>query len=206
MLTEQQRSRYERQLRRLQYAERVTRILCWRSGPEIVGFKWRRAPASWRDQNRLLSHRSPPLPFHSTIHKGAGFCRVCGQPIYGGGSFRSFAGAPSKRLTWHTLCTEVYFVMTRPTDYIAPLLLRQREACAVTGESIPLPYSKTVEVDHEIPLYRVARDHAEEPWCELIRFWMSGNLRVITRSAHVAKSATEAVERSGNAGQIGMEV
>ena len=48
-----------------------------------------------------------------------------------------------------------------------------------------------------MPLFRVAREHAGEPWHELIRFWMTGNLRAITNAAHVAKNAEEARERSG---------
>lgn len=186
-------------LRQIEYAERVTRILCWRSGP-VEGFE----PFGRR------GCRSPPLPFHSKIHKGGGFCRVCGQPIYGGGSFRSFAGAQSKRLTWHTICTTAYFVMTKPANFVAPLLIRQAEKCAISGEAIPLPYSKIVDVDHELPLYRVARERSADPWCELIRFWMTGNLRVITRAAHVIKSAEEAKERSRwrqpSAGREAMEL
>lgn len=184
-------------LNRLLYAERVTRILCWRSGP-VDGFTWGAIPPgrTWRPS---AWHRAPPLPFHSTIHKGAGWCRVCGQPIYGAGSFRSFAGPQSTRLTWHTICTESYFLMTKPADYAAALLLRQGGLCAVTGEPIGPPAEKyilDVEVDHDIPLFRVARDHTEEPWYELIRFWGSGNLKAITRAAHLAKCAAEARERA----------
>lgn len=182
-------------LRYMLYAERVTRILSRRSG-EVPGFRWRAPPASYRDQTRLSSHRSPPLPFHSFVHRGGGTCRVCGQPIYGGGSFRSFAGPRSKRLTWHTLCTSTYFLMTKPADYAAILILRQGERCAVSGAAIPLPY-RNADVDHEVPLFRVARENAEEPWFELIRFWGFGNLRAITNAAHITKNAAEARERAG---------
>lgn len=183
-------------LRRLLYAERVTRTLCWRSGP-VDGFRW----DGWfpgRKWRASAWHRSPPLPFHSTVHKGAGWCRVCGQPIYGAGSFRSFAGSQSTRLTWHMICTESYFLITKPADYAAALLLHQDGLCALTGEPIGPPakeYILDVEVDHDVPLFRVARDHADEPWYELIRFWGSGNLRALSRAAHLAKSAAEAKER-----------
>lgn len=183
-------------LRQLLYAERVTRTLCWRSGA-VEGFTW----DGWlpgRQWRASAWHRSPPLPFHSTIHKGAGWCRVCGQPIYGAGSYRSFGGPQSTRLTWHLICTESYFLMRNPADYAASLLLRQGGLCAISGEAIGPPakeYILDVEVDHDIPLFRVARDHSDEPWYELIRFWGSGNLKAITRAAHLAKCAEEARER-----------
>ncbi len=134
------------------------------------------------------------------IHRGTGTCRVCGQPIYGGGSFRSFAGPISKRLTWHSVCTITYFVMTKPADYAAPLILRQGQRCPISGDAIALPYGGNIDVDHEVPLFRVAREHAGEPWFELIRFWMTGNLRAITNAAHLAKNAEEARQRAGYRG------
>lgn len=185
-------------LRSLLYAECVTRTLCWRSGT-VGDFKWGAIPPArtWRPS---AWHRSPPLPFHSTIHKGAGWCRVCGQPIYGAGSYRSFAGPQSTRLTWHTICTTSYFLMKKPSDYAALLLLRQDGLCAITKEEIGPPakeYISGVEVDHDIPLFRVAREHAAEPWYELIRFWGSGNLKIVSSAAHLAKCAQEARERAG---------
>jgi hypothetical protein len=173
-------------LRSILYAERVTRILCRRSGL-VEGF----------EPFRKGGHRVPPLPFHAKIHKGPGWCRVCGQPIYGGGSFRRHAGAQSKRLTWHSICTTTYFIMTKPADYAAVIILKQGCVCALSGAKIALPYSTNVEVDHSTPLYRVARDHASEPWHELLRFWMTGNLQVITKAAHLHKCAEEAGERAG---------
>lgn len=177
-------------LRSILRCERVTRVLCRRSG-DVNGFK-----AFARQANgRAAHHRNPPLPFHSTVHKGGGWCRVCGQPIYGGGSFRSFAGPQSKRLTWHSVCTTTYFVMTKPGDYTECLILMQGQVCPITGEHIPLPY-REIEADHAVPLYRVARDHADEPWHELLRFWMTENLRALTRQGHLAKCAEEARERA----------
>lgn len=187
-----------RRLNYLLYAERVTRILARRSGP-VAGYRWRAPNPAWNDPTRLTSHRAPPLPFHSFVHRGAGTCRVCGQPIYGGGSFRSFAGPVSKRLTWHSVCTATYFLMTKPTDQSEALILRQGGRCAITAEPIGPPareWCSAVDIDHEVPLFRVARLHADEPWFELIRFWMTGNLRAITPAAHKAKGADEARERA----------
>lgn len=183
------------QLRRMLYAERVTRILCRRSGA-VAGYRWRAPSASARGvcATSPTSFRVPPLPFHQMVHKGAGWCRVCGQPIYGGGSFRKFAG-PVSKLTWHNACLSTYFLMTKPSDYTELLLHRQGERCALSGDPIPLPY-RHAEVDHEVPLFRVAREHAEEPWHELIRFWGFANLRAITRPAHLAKCKAEAQERA----------
>lgn len=178
-------------LRYLLYAERVTRILCRRSGV-VDGWRWLTPSRAGKPGN----HRAPPLPFHSTVHRGGGTCRVCGQPIYGGGSFRSFAGPVSTRLTWHTLCTASYFLMTKPADQAAVLILRQGERCAITGDPIPLPYVHA-EVDHDVPLFRVARDHLDEPWHELLRFWMTGNLQAVNRRGHLVKCAEEARERAG---------
>lgn len=197
---EEERDRRVAALRRMLYAERVARILCRRSGA-VPGYRWRGPPDSavgeWA--TRLTSHRVPPLPFHQTVHKGAGSCRVCGQPIHGGGSFRKFAGPISPRLTWHNACLSAYFLMTKPSDYAELLIERQDGRCAISGDRIELPYSpNNVDVDHEVPLFRVARDHAGEPWHELIRFWGFGNLRAVTRAAHLAKCAAEAKERAGN--------
>lgn len=182
----------------LQRAERVTRVLCRRSGL-VDGFEWgsMRPGRAWRPS---AWHRSPPLPFHSFLHRGAGTCRVCGQPIYGGGSYRSSAGPVAKRLTWHTVCTVSYFLMTKPSDQAAALVFRQDGLCAITREPLGPPaaaYITSVDVDHEVPLFRVRDHHAAEPWYELIRFWGSGNLRAITGEAHRNKSATEARERAG---------
>lgn len=188
----EEREKRVTQLRRMMYAERVTRILCRRSGL-VDGFKWgmMRPGRTWRPSAWC---RTPPLPFHSMVHKGAGWCRVCGQPIYGEGSFRKFAG-PVSKLTWHNACLSSYFLWTKPSDYAELLIHRQEERCAVSGVPITLPYSPNVDVDHDVPLFRVARDHADEPWHDLIRFWGFGNLRAVTHAAHLAKNAEEAKER-----------
>lgn len=192
-------------LRSLLHAERVTRVLCWRSGP-VPGYRWRAPSSSWRDQTRLTSHRDPPLPFHSFTHSGAGTCRVCGQPIYGAGDYRSFAGARSTRLTWHSICVTSYLLMKKPGDFTELLILKQRNVCPLSGDRIDLPYPRGIDVDHVLPLYRVGRDHRDEPWYELIRFWGSGNLAAITRAAHLAKCAAEARERSNSPGLIPEQV
>lgn len=199
MTPEEQRQR----LNRFRYCEAVTRVLCRRSGL-VEGFAWGAIPPGRRRSSAW--HRSPPLPFHSTVHLGAGTCRVCGQPIYGGGSFRSFAGARSTRLTWHNACTETYFLWRKPNEYADALLMGQAGLCAVTGVPLGPPATEWFmdgQVDHKTPLYRVARDHAAEPWHELLRFWGLRNLQVISPEAHKAKCAGEAVERRSGSRQPG---
>lgn len=178
--------RTRQQLNQLKYAEAVTRVLCRRSGA-VDGYSW------------SAKGRRPPLPFWEAASK-PGQCRICGQPIYGGGSFRSFAGERSKRLTWHTACTSAYFLWSKPSDYGKALVFRQDGLCAITREPLGPPakeYILDVDIDHEIPIYRVRRDMAAEPWFELLRFWGLSNLRAISTRAHMAKSAHEARERAG---------
>lgn len=191
-----ERLRLERLVARLRYvlwAERVTRILCRRSG-DVAGYRWRQPPKSWTDQTRLTSHRSPPLPFHQGMSR-PGHCRVCGQPIYAAGSYRPFL-KPNARLTWHDVCLSTYTMMTKPAEMTEIFCLRQNGRCAVTGVALPHA-SSSADMDHTVPLFRVAQLHADEPWYDLIRFWGSGNLRAISHAAHKAKCADEAAERAG---------
>lgn len=193
-------------LTRIQQAEKVTLMLAKRSGAQ-PDYDWRPASRPYCNiQDRreysggrpLRNHRDPPLPFHSK-HHGPGICRICGQPIYGGGGHLKKNGPQHSRLTWHKVCTITYFVMVKPSDYIAPLVLLQDMRCSATGVELflPSPWGQYLEADHDIPLFRVARDYAGRPWFELIKYWMTGNLRAITREAHLAKCAAEAKERAG---------
>jgi 5-methylcytosine-specific restriction endonuclease McrA len=178
--------RARQQLNQLKYAEAVTRVLCRRSGA-MDGYVWH------------ATGRKPPLPFWEAASE-PGRCRICGQPIYAGGSFRKFAGERSKRLTWHTACTSAYFLWTKPNNYAEALILRQDGLCAITGAPIGPPaqeFVKDVDIDHEIPIYRVRRDMGARPWFELLRYWGLSNLRAITFAAHQHKSAREARERAG---------
>ena len=155
-------------------AERGTLERCRLSGI-VEGWSWR------------AKSRRPPLPFWERAVE-PGRCRVCGQPIL------KPNGEPA-RYTWHPDCTATYFVWMTPGNYAHLLIHRQGGVCAVTRE--PLRPGSYCEVDHEVPIYRVRRDHREEPWFDLLRFWSLGNLRAISRKAHVEKSAREAAERAG---------
>lgn len=188
-----------RRLRALERAEAITRILCWRSGPR-PDYDWRPAPrpyCSMYDRREysggrpVRTHRDPPLPFHADRPR-PGWCRVCGQPIGSQGGWRITAKRPqSTRLTWHSVCTETYFLWVKTSNYTAVIARRQDGICPITGEVI-----RYGEVDHRVPLYRVAREHADLPWCEMIRFWGLSNLQVLSRAGHLQKCREEAVERS----------
>jgi hypothetical protein len=193
-------------LKAIQAAERATLRLCRLSGV-VDGFEWLPDPRPYSslDDRRTYtpsrhSHRTPPLPFHRAASR-PGWCRVCGQPIYAGGLTKKSDGAQSTRLTWHSVCTTTYFVMTKPSDYVLPLVVRQKGLCAISREPLGPPaldYIVGADVDHEVPLFRVARDHAGVAWFDLIKFWMTPNLRAITPAAHQAKNAAEAKKRSMN--------
>jgi hypothetical protein len=177
--------RERQRLNQLRYAETVCRVLCRRSGL-VEGWRWQ------------AKGRRPPLPFWER-KPIAGSCRICGQPIYGGGSFRKFAGPQSKRITWHNACTTAYFLWIKPSDYAGAIVWRQNGLCALSGEPVGLPareYLSDVEVDHEIPIYQIRRDRSNEPWFDLLRFLGLGNLRAITIAAHKSKSIREAAERA----------
>lgn len=191
----QRQVRIAQRLADVEAAEKITLMLCRRSGV-VDGFSWPAPPRnSWNRRAPRSKHRTPPLPFHTIKTLGEGFCRVCGQPVYGkeGSHLKKFG--PSKR-TWHDACVTTFFLMTKTGDYYDVIALKQKQLCAVSGE--PLKYA---EVDHRFPLYQVARDHAAEPWYRLMRFWTLENLQVINRGPHVAKCAAEARERAGMRGK-----
>ena len=193
MTPEQLSAAIKQRLADIEEAQKITLRLCRLSGL-VDGFIWPPAP---RQQRRLYSppprsrHREPPLPFHSFIHKGAGHCRVCGQPVYGkeGSHLKRFG--ESKR-TWHSVCVTSYDVMVNTGSYYREICLRQEGLCNISSEPI-----RHAEIDHAVPLYRIARDHSARLWYRLLRYWMLPNLQVINREAHVAKCAAEAKERAG---------
>lgn len=172
-------------LRGLQRAEATTLVLARRSGDRAYPHPTR-------------PHRTPPLPFHAGA-SAQGQCRVCGQPIYRDGSHRPGPEAELSRQTWHAGCVTTYFLWTTPSKYARALIWRQKGLCAMTGESLLGPNGiRTVEiqVDHKIPLYRVAREHGALPWFEQLRFWGLGNLRALSVLGHKIKNEMEAAERA----------
>jgi hypothetical protein len=205
---EERLAKLRQRLQDLRDCQRITMELCRRSGV-VEGFEWRIPVTRYYRGERiptgkLSSHRDPPLPFWRGKSR-QGYCRVCGQPIYG----RNRSHQPHLRgligprelgkNTWHRACVETYMLMMKPNDYAQYLVMAQDGLCTITGDPIGPPaadYIGHVEVDHDVPLFRVAREHGNEPWFELIRFWGLSNLRAVSRAGHVLKCAEEARERS----------
>lgn len=177
--------KFEQRFKTLQHDETICLVLCRRSGL-VPGWEWDR------------KGRRPPLPFWEA-RSVPGQCRVCGQPIYAGGTWQGME-EPSKRLTWHRVCATAYLLWRTPADYASEIVVMQRGLCPDSGEAIGPPATKyigDIDIDHRLPIYRVRRDHGDLPWFDLLRFWGLSNLCAITRAAHLRKSAIEAAERAG---------
>jgi hypothetical protein len=167
-------------------ADRLARALAARSG----------APKGWTWQLGHNRKNGLPTTFHaaSAISRapytlGAGFCCVCGQPVYRFGWHADLwdAGA-NKNATWHCACVIAWQFWNAPSGE-APLLRRlQARRCGQTG-------GRLWEVDHRVPLFRVWSEHRDLPWPKLLDFWGLPNHQVINRDAHAAKCAIEARHR-----------
>jgi len=173
-------------------ADRLARILAARSGSPD-GWSWRIGSDGERDLP--MSFRAPPAPYREgAFSRGPGHCCVCGQPVFRLGWHADLwgEGRPNKNAAWHSACVVAWKLWTAPSDFVKPLKAAQQRRCAVTGKRL----LRTAEVDHQVPLYRVWREHRQTPWPDLLRFWGVPNLQVINRKAHVDKCAVEASERA----------
>jgi hypothetical protein len=101
-------------------ADRLARALAIRSG----------APAGWTWQlgiNRKaglpMTFRTPPAPYRERAYtRGAGFCCVCGQPVYRFGWHVDLWNAgPNKNANWHCACVIAWEFWNAPSGE-APLL------------------------------------------------------------------------------------
>src|SRR6266568_5257178 len=168
-------------------ADRLARALAARSG----------APTGWIWQlgrsGLPTTFRTPPAPYRERAYaRGAGSCCVCGQPVYRFGWHADLWGAgANKNATWHCACVIAWQFWNAPSGE-APLLRRlQSRRCGQTGRRL----WKSAEVDHRIPLFRVWKEHRDDPWPKLLDFWGLPNLQMINRDVHVAKCAIEARDR-----------
>ena len=136
------------------------------------------------------SFRIPPAPYRERRYaRGAGFCCICGQPVYRFGWHVDLWGqGTNSNAIWHAACVVAWDFWTAPSDYARVLKRLQQRRCAETGRRL----WKTAEVDHRVPLFRVWREHRSTPWPSLLGFWGLPNLQVINRDAHVGKCAEEA--------------
>jgi hypothetical protein len=171
-------------------ADRLARALGTRSGPPN-GWTWRLG--SNRKAGLPITFRTPPAPYRERAYaRGAGFCRVCGQPVYRfGWHVDLWNDGPNKNASWHCACVIAWEFWNAPSGE-APLLRRlQARRCGQTGKRL----WKNAEVDHRVPLFQVWNEHRDTPWPQLLEFWGLPNLQVINRDAHAIKSALEARDR-----------
>lgn len=169
-------------------ADRLARALAARSGAP-KGWSWRVGP----DAELPSTFRIPPAPYREKKYsRGAGFCCVCGQPVYRFGWHKDlWSAGPNPRAAWHSGCVAAWRLWTAPSIYDQTLRKLQLRRCAQTGRRL----LKTAEVDHSIPLFRVWREQRDTPWPTLLGNWGVTNLQVINREVHAAKCADEAKYR-----------
>ena len=164
-------------------ADRLARALAAFSG----------APDGWRWQSETMAKslpgafRAPPAPYRETRYSlGPGHCCICGQPIYRYGWHVDLWSdlRPNRNSTWHSCCVAAWKLWASPRTYLRQLRRLQGRVCPTTGKRL----LRSGEVDHRVPLYRVARDHSDHPWPGLLSFWGIPNLQVINRDGHLSKN------------------
>ena len=176
-------------------ADRLARAMARRSGaPE--GWTWRLGDAGRKRATSGLpfSSRAPPAPYREgAFARGAGFCCVCGQPVYRFGWHADLWGeGRNKKANWHCACVIAWQFWNAPSGEVRLLRRLQARRCAQSGGRL----WKTAEVDHRVPLFRVWSELRATPWPALLDYWGLPNLQLINRDAHAAKCADEARERS----------
>jgi hypothetical protein len=178
-------------------ADRLARSLAARSG-EPSGWTWRLGNV--RESGLPTTFRTPPAPYRESGYtKGAGFCCVCGQPVYRfGWHIDLWDNGPNKNATWHCACIVAWQFWNAPSDQAKLLGRLQARRCGQTGGRL----WKTAEVDHRVPLFRVWNEHRNTPWPKLLGYWGLPNLQVINRDVHVTKCAVEARDRQAARRQI----
>jgi hypothetical protein len=171
-------------------ADRLARALAGRSGAP-AGWRWRLGQD--RESGLPLTFRTPPAPYREHEYtRGPGFCCVCGQPVYRFGWHVDLwnAGA-NKNGKWHCACVIAWQFWNAPSGEVRLLRRLQARRCGQTGRRL----WRSAEVDHRIPLFRVWKEHWDDPWPRLLDFWGLPNLQMINRDAHAAKCAMEARDR-----------
>jgi len=171
-------------------ADRLARTLATRSGAPS-GWTWQLG--SNRKSGLPTTFRTPPAPYRERKYaRLAGFCCVCGQPVYRFGWHVDLwkAGA-NKNANWHCACVIAWEFWNAPSGEAPLLRCLQARRCGQTGGRL----WKDAEVDHRVPLFRVWRDHRNEEWPKLLDFWGLPNLQLINRDAHATKCAIEARDR-----------
>lgn len=172
-------------------ADRLCRALAAMTG-HPAGWTWQVSGSTRAGAPRTM--RSPPVPFReAAFSRGPGCCCVCGQPVYRLGWHRDLwgEGRPNRRAAWHACCVAAWKLWTDPNGHASLIRRLGRRRCGVTGQHL----SRTIDIDHRVPLVTAWREHRQTPWPTLLRFWGIPNLQAVNRDAHRAKSAREAISR-----------
>ena len=174
-------------------ADYLARALAAKSGAPR-GRTWRLDGS--KANSRATSFRAPPAPYREKAFcLVPGHCCLCGQPVFRFGWHADLwgDGQVNKRAAWHACCVAAWKFWTAPGEHDRHLRKRQKRRCGATGDRL----SKSAEVDHRTPLFRVWREHRDTPWPKLLAYWSAANLQVVNRPAHAEKCAHEASERAG---------
>lgn len=156
--------------------DRLAILLATKTGAPC-GWSWERhiEDMQTRFWSRNFSFRQPPVPWQR--HTGVGRCCLCGQPIYRFGWHQPWGGwkVTSDKAGWHAVCKTAYLRWLNPGHGIA------------AGH----------EADHFIPLYRVYRELGRTGrWPDILWYWSTFNIQILTTEEHQRKSAREAGERA----------
>ena len=172
-------------------ADRLARAHAAKSGAP-AGWTWRLGGD--RKSGLAASFRTPPAPYRErAFARGAGFCCVCGQPVYRFGWHADLWNAGANRnATWHCACVIAWQFWNAPSGEAPLLRSLQARRCAQSGGRL----WRNAEIDHHVPLFRVWNERRDTLWPALLDYWGLPNLQVINRDAHAAKCADEARDRS----------
>lgn len=150
---------------------------------ELESARW---SANWSDRMAISDskkYRSVPLP---ADWPGAGICRWCGKEIIE--TKGRNRGKRSKRHNWHPACKDEYFLHSDLGTQYHYLAKRDGAHCHWLG----CDEKHDLEVDHKIPLFSV-RDLPDD---ERRKYYGPGNLWLLCKAHHKAKSAREAAQRA----------
>ena len=134
----------------------------------------------------MTAHRRPCFPPTWDDGRADGNCKWCNEPLP-----RNKDGSVSKLRRWHPECIETAgpILMGGQTFARRRLIKRDGRICADCQD--PECGNGDLEVDHIVPLWSVDRTR-DDAW----KFWLLGNLQLLGRACHKAKSAIEAKQRA----------
>lgn len=156
--------------------------------------------------------RRVPTP-HWESEKG--HCRWCGKPVLHEKGDKT--GEINARKRWHTPCLSSYKIAAWPKEARKALAKRDKGRCCdcgeiakrwlsrnrrprkktgdIAGNYTQVKYVRAFEVDHEVPLWSVAK----LPDAKRVHYFMLDNLRSRCPACHQAKTLREGIERRARA-------